>query len=175
LEFVSSEELEDLVPVGRAFEVAEIGLHVSRKNSQRCRFSDSVCAYKSEDLSRPGDREPMELETVCSVSMSDLAFESLGQVDDLDGFERTPFDAHAASNAHVLGDKADLACFGDFNAHLSGLVDGAGLEALLGALLRLALVGVDDRDSKFLGIHIRGILQPNAGQPFSCVFTYLDK
>ena len=49
----------------------------------------------------------MEFEGVSAVSVSNLRFKSLGQVDDLDGFEWTLLDAHATANTQVFRNKAN--------------------------------------------------------------------
>ena len=89
----------------------------------------------------------MQLKAVCSITMRDLVFKPLGQVDDLNGLEGAPLDAHTAPNTQGLGNEADLGSLGNFNALLSGLVDGARFSTLEGTLLGFALVRVDDCDS----------------------------
>jgi len=95
----------------------------------------------------------MQLEAVGSVAVSDLALESLGQVDDFDCLEGTPFDAHAAAVTQVLRDEADGRGGSHFDAHFADFVDGANLGALLSALLGLALIRVDDCDSELIVCH----------------------
>jgi hypothetical protein len=41
----------------------------------------------------------MQLEAVCRVSMGDLSFQVGGQIDDIDGVERTLFGADTTTNA----------------------------------------------------------------------------
>lgn len=95
----------------------------------------------------------MQLEAIGSVSVSNLSLEAFGQVDDLNSLERTSLDTHAAANAHDFRYKADFAGLSDLNAEFVGLVDWAGLLALLRALFGLAFVGIDYCNSQFLGVH----------------------
>jgi len=89
----------------------------------------------------------MELKAVCTVPMCDLIFESLRQINDLNGLKRASLDAHTASDTEHFRNPADFTRGSHINALLSGFVDGAGLEALLGAFLGFALVRVDNCDS----------------------------
>ena len=101
----------------------------------------------------------MELETVHTISVGHLLFESLRQVDDRNGFERTLLYAKVATDAHGFGDHLDLTCLCDLNTNLTGLVDRTGLRALESASFWLApfriynsnpiLIRLHD-DSKFL-------------------------
>ena len=95
----------------------------------------------------------MQLEAVCAVTMGHLVLEALGQVDDLNGLEGALLDAHTATNAERLRNEADLVKLGNFNTNLARLVHGARLRTLERALLGLALVRVDDRNSQFFTFH----------------------
>ena len=49
----------------------------------------------------------------------------------------------------MFGDEADSRGLPHFDTHFACLVEGANLCALLTALLGLALIGIDNGDSKF--------------------------
>ena len=49
----------------------------------------------------------MQLEAVGAVAMRHLLLQALGQVDNLDGLEGTPLDAHATTVTQVLRDEAN--------------------------------------------------------------------
>ena len=102
----------------------------------------------------------MKLERVSSVSVCDLIFKSLREVNDVDSLIRTSLDAHTATDAKGFGDKANLAIFGDLDTKFALLVDGACLGALERALLGFTLVRVDDCDSKLVCVHF--IIKNNA-------------
>lgn len=78
LKFTTSEELQNFLPLWWRLELAEIGFHVSREHPQGSGFSNTVGSDQSEDLAGPGGWKPMQLETVCSVSVGDLILEALG-------------------------------------------------------------------------------------------------
>ena len=70
-------------------------------------LSDTVGSNQTQYLAWAGSGQSMEFEGVSAVSVSDLRFKSLGQVDDLDGFEWTLLDAHATANTQVFRNKAN--------------------------------------------------------------------
>lgn len=55
LQFTSSEEFEDSLPVGRGLKFTQIGLHVSTQNTQGSGFSNTIGSDESEHLTRSGD------------------------------------------------------------------------------------------------------------------------
>lgn len=82
--------------------------------------------------------------------MRDLAAQPLREVDDLDGLKRTPFDTHSAANAKLLGNEANGRAGLDLNTYFSIFVNWTLLGALLPALLRLALIWIDNGDSELV-------------------------
>jgi len=92
----------------------------------------------------------MQFETVGTVAMGDLASKSLRQVDNLDGSEWALLDAHAAANAEMLREEANLRGRLHVDAHLALAVEWARLGALLLALLRFALIRVDNGDPELV-------------------------
>ena len=150
LELAAAEVSQDLFPLWRILVSAEVGLQGATEDSQRRGFADSVCSDQAENFSWPWHRESMKLETVGAVSMSDLFREAFGQVDNLDGFEGATLDAQPTAEAHGFRYVADLGRSVYFNANFARFVNRACLLALLGALFRLALVGVDNRDSQLI-------------------------
>ena len=95
----------------------------------------------------------MELERVGTISVGDLVLESFGEVDDLDGLVGAALYAHTATDAEVFGDKANFIGLGDLDAELASFVYRTGLGAFERALLGLALVGVDNRNTELFGVH----------------------
>ena len=90
----------------------------------------------------------MELECVLTVSVSSLTVKSFGQVNDADGLERASLDALTATDTKGFRNVTDFASFSDFDALLVLLIQRTDLSAFLGALIWLALVGVDNGDSE---------------------------
>ena len=86
--------------------------------------------------------------------MRNLRLESLRQVDDFDGLEWASLDAHTTTNAEVLGDEADRRVGLHIDAEFACLVKRANFRTFLPALLRLALIGIDNCDSKFVVAHV---------------------
>ena len=113
---------------------------------------------KSEDLAGAGCWQTMKLEGVGSIAMSDLLREALGEVNDLDGFERAALYTHAAPDAERLTDEANSRGRENLDAYLACFVHGTCLLALLLAFLWLALIRVDNGNSEFVfcaRFHIR--------------------
>lgn len=71
-------------------EFTKIGFQFSTQDLQRRTLSNTVRSDQTEYLTRSRCRETMKLEGVGRVSMSDLGFQICWQVDNVDGFERTP-------------------------------------------------------------------------------------
>lgn len=92
----------------------------------------------------------MKFERIGSISVSGLTAQTLGEVDDLDGFEGAAFDAHTATNAEVLGDEANCRSWFNVDAQLALQVQRALASALLLALLWFALIRVDNGDSELV-------------------------
>ena len=85
--------------------------------------------------------------------MRHLAFQSLRQVDDFNRLKGTALDAHTTAVTQLLRDEADLRGGLHIDAHLSDLVHGARLGALLPTLLGLALIWVNNCDSELIIRH----------------------
>jgi hypothetical protein len=130
LKFGTTEVSQDLLPVRRVLEATKVGLQLASQNLQCGTLSDTVGTNQTQDLSRSGHGQTVQLEAVGGVTVGDLALEVCGQVDDLDGVEGALLGADTASDTQ-----------------LSGLDDGTRLLALLATFLRLALVRVDDGDT----------------------------
>jgi hypothetical protein len=77
----------------------------------------------------------VKLEAVGRVTVGDLRLEVGGQVDNVDGIERTFLGADTATDTETLGDEGDFGLVGDFNTELAGTDDGAGFLALLTTFL----------------------------------------
>lgn len=67
--------------------------------------------------------------------MGDLALKIGGQVDDVDGAERTLFGTDTTSNTETLGDKRDLRLGSDFDAEFASANHRARLLTLLTTFL----------------------------------------
>jgi hypothetical protein len=88
LQLGATEVAEDLLPVRRVLEATQIGLQFARKDLEGCRFSDTVGADQSEHLSRPGNRQPVQLEAVLRIPVGGVLFQVARQIDDVDCLER---------------------------------------------------------------------------------------
>ena len=86
--------------------------------------------------------------------MRDLGLKSFGQVDNLDGLEWASLDAHTATNAEVLRDKADRGVRPHIDTKLACFVKRTNLSTLLPALFRLALIRIDNCDSHLVVSHV---------------------
>ena len=141
LEFGATEVLQDLLPVWRVIVSAQIGFELATKNLQRCALANTVCANESQNLTRAGHGQPVELEAVGRVSMGDLGLEVRGQVDDVDGVEGAFLRADTAADAEALRDEGDFGRVGDLDAQLARADNGTRLLAFLPAFLRLLVGG----------------------------------
>lgn len=150
LQLAASEVLKHGLPVWGAFEFSEVRTHVASQNSEGGRFSDTVLTDKTKNLTRAGRRQSVELEGIGSVSVSGLTGQTFGQVNNADSVEGTPLDTLTTTDTERLGNEADGGGWHNLNAELADLVDGALLAALLLALLWLALIRVDNRNSNFV-------------------------
>lgn len=81
----------------------------------------------------------MKLECVGAISVSDLALEVRGQVDDSDSVEGALLGADTATDAEGLGDEGEARGGRDFDTELSATDDGTRLLAFLTALARATL------------------------------------
>lgn len=80
--------------------------------------------------------------------MRGLLLQIRRQIDDRDRFERTFLHTNTATDAQLLTDRRNLIGRRHLNAQLARTHHRTGSFALLIASLRLALVLVDDRDSR---------------------------
>ena len=154
LQLTATEVLQHFFPLGRLFEVAQIRPHVAAQNAEGRRLADAVRTHESQHLAGTWGRKSVQLEAVSAVPVRHLTLQAFGQVDDFDGLEGAALDAHTTTNTHVLGDHANCRRGFHINAQFALLIDRAGLDALLPALLGLALIGVDDCDSELCIRHI---------------------
>jgi hypothetical protein len=135
LQLGTTEVLEDLLPVRGVVVAAEVGLQLAAQNLQSSTLSGTVTTNKTQDLTRSGHGQSVELETVGRVTVGDLRLEVGGQVDDVDGIERTFLGTDTATDTETLRDEGDLGRVFDLNTELSGTDDGAGFLALLTTFL----------------------------------------
>jgi hypothetical protein len=90
----------------------------------------------------------MEFETICTISMSCLAAQVLGQIDNLDGFIWAAFNAHTATNAECLRNESNRRRFFNIDTNFTDFVSGTCFLAFKGTLFRFALIRVDNGDSE---------------------------
>lgn len=134
LKLGTTEMLDDVLPVRRILEAAQVRFELAAENFQSGTLSDTVGSNKTEHLVRTRHGQAVELEAVGAITVGDLALEVGGQVDDGDGVEGAFLGADTATNAERLGDKGEAGIRGNFNAELAAANDRAGLFALLSAL-----------------------------------------
>lgn len=77
----------------------------------------------------------MELEAVGGIPVGDLTLQVGGQVDNVNGAERTFLRADTATDTQALGNECDLRLVGHLNTEFTGPDNGAGLFALLTTFL----------------------------------------
>jgi hypothetical protein len=135
LQLRTTEVLENLLPVRGVVEAAEVGLQLAAQNLQGSTLSGTVTTNETQNLTRSGHRQSVELEAVGRVTVGDLRLEVGGQVDDVDGIERTFLRANTATDTETLGDEGNLGCVFNLNTELAGTDDGTGLLAFLTTFL----------------------------------------
>lgn len=81
----------------------------------------------------------MKLEAVGAISVSDLALEVGGQVDNGDGVKRALLGADTTTDAKGLGNEGEAGIRGDFDTELATSNNRARFLAFLSALARTAL------------------------------------
>lgn len=160
LQLGTTEVLEDLLPVRGIVVAAEVGLQLAAQNLQGSTLSGTVTTNKTQDLTRSGHGQSVELEAVGRVTVGDLRFEVGGQVDNVDGIERTFLRADTATDTETLRDEGDLGRAVDLNTKLSGTDDGARFLALLttflcGQLERVPVGWSYETFERTLGLHCR--------------------
>jgi len=142
LQLGTTEVLENLLPVRGVVVAAEVGLQLAAQNLQGSTLSGTVTTNETQDLTRSGHGQSVELEAVGRVTVGDLRLEVGGQVDNVDGIERTFLGTDTATNTETLGDEGNLGGVVDLNTELSSTDDGARFLALLTTFLCGWLEGV---------------------------------
>ena len=117
--------LQDLLPIRWIIISSKVWLQLATQNLQSRTLSDTVCSHQSQHLSGPRHGQPVKLEAIRRITMSDLALQIGGKVDDVDGIKRTLLWANTATNAKALRNKGDLRLGGNFDTELAGSDDGA--------------------------------------------------
>lgn len=125
MQFRTTEVLQDLLPVRRVIVAAQVGLELSTQNLQRGTLADTVGSDKTKDLARTGHGQTVQLETVGRVTVGDLGLQVGGQVDNVDGTERTLLGTDTTTNAQALGNEGDLRLGSHFDTKLTRANDGA--------------------------------------------------
>ena len=131
--------LDNILPVRRVVETAQVGLQLSGQNLQGSTLADTVCSNQTEDHSGTGHGQTVELEAVGRVAVGNLTLKVGGQVDNGDGAEGALLGADTASDAETLRDEGQAGLRGDFDTELAAADDGAGFLAFLTTFLRFAL------------------------------------
>ena len=70
--------LQNLSPLGRLLEIAQVRPHVTAENAEGRRLADTVGAYEAKYLTRAWRWQSMQLEAIRAVAMCHLAFKTLG-------------------------------------------------------------------------------------------------
>ena len=112
----ASEVLDDVLPVRRIVELAQVRLEFSTEDLQCSALSDTVCSNETQHVSWSGHRQPVQLEAVGGISVGHLALEVRGQVDDGDGAERALLGTDTTSDAEGLGNEGESGVRRHFNA-----------------------------------------------------------
>jgi hypothetical protein len=141
LKLGTAKVLDNVLPIRRVVVSAQVGLELSTKNLQSGTLSNTVCSDQTKNLAGSGHGQTVQLETVGSISVGDLAFEVGGQVDDGDGVKRALLGADTATDTEGLGDECQLRVGLDLNTEFSAANDGARLFALLSTFSRATLKG----------------------------------
>ena len=98
LELGASEVLDHVVPIRGVFVAAQVGLELAAENLQCRALSNTVGSDQTQNVSRSGHRQTVELEAVGRVSMGDLRLEIGRQVDNRDSAERALLRADTTSD-----------------------------------------------------------------------------
>mmetsp|Transcript_11127 Transcript_11127/g.24519 ORF Transcript_11127/g.24519 Transcript_11127/m.24519 type:complete len:258 (-) Transcript_11127:387-1160(-) len=124
LQIRSTEMNQNLLPIRRTIVSSEIGLHLSSKNLQGGRLSNTIGTDQSQHLSRTRHGKTMQLEAVGSVTMGGIAFQILGKVDNVDCLKRTFFDADTTSNTEWFGEVGNLGLWAYFDTEFAKFDNG---------------------------------------------------
>ena len=137
LQLRAAEVFQDFLPVGWVVVSAEVWLELSTEYSECRALSDAVCSYKPQHLPWSRRRQPVELEAVGRIAVSDLSLEVGRQIDDMNGAKRAFLGTDTTADAKAFGYEGDLGLGGDLNAEFAGSNDRTGLFALLTTFLKL--------------------------------------
>jgi len=91
----------------------------------------------------------MKLETICTISVCYLIFQTFWQIDNLNCLVRTPVDAQTTTDTQDFRNERNLRSLCYFNTNLASLVDRACLCTIQITFFRFALVSVDDCNAGF--------------------------
>jgi hypothetical protein len=157
LQLRTTEVLQNLLPVRRIVVAAQVRLQLATQNLQGSTLADTVCSDETENLTRAGHGQTVQLEAVGGVTVGDLGLQVGGQVDDGDGTEGTLLGADTATDAKGFGDKGDLRFGGHFNAKLTRANHGARLLALLTTFLLRIELAFETQLGMLFPIHTFGL------------------
>jgi hypothetical protein len=143
----------DLRPQGWIVEATKIRSHLSRQDLQGRTLTNTVCPDQTEYLTGSWSRKTMQLEAVRAETMRGLTSEVLGEINDLNGFERASLNANTAADTESLRNKGDFRVLPDLNTQFSSPYNRTRLSTFLHTFLRLALVFADDGNTESLLIH----------------------
>ena len=102
LQFTATEVFKDFFPFWWLGKFSEVRSHITAQNTQGCRLSNTVSTHETKNLASSRNWKSVQLEAIGTISMGDLRLEPLGEIDNFDSLERTPFDAHTTANTEVL-------------------------------------------------------------------------
>lgn len=120
LKLGAAEILENLLPVRRIIVSTQVWFELATENLQSSTLPDTVCSYQTQNLPRTWCGQSMQLEAVRRVTVGHLGFQIGGEIDDMDGTERTLLGADTTSDAKAFGNKGDLGFRRNFDAELAG-------------------------------------------------------
>lgn len=140
--------LNDILPIRGVIVTAQVGLELAAENLQGGTLSDTVGSYETKNLTGSGHRQTMQLKTVGTITVGDLAFQIGRQVDDGDGVKGAFLRANTTSNAQRLRNEGEARLRRDFDAELSTADDRARLFTLLTTLSRTTLFGEGNESAR---------------------------
>lgn len=98
LQFTASKVLKHGFPIRRVLKLTKVWSHITAKNTQSCRFANTILPHKSQNLTWTRSGQSMKLKRVRSIPMRSLWLKTFGQIDDSNSFERTESDTHTATD-----------------------------------------------------------------------------
>jgi len=123
LQLGATEVLDNVLPVGRVVESAQVGLELAAQDLESRTLADTVGSDQTQDVAGARHGETVELEAVGGIAVGDLAVEVGGQVDDGDGAKGAALGADTATDTELLRDEGNAR----FRGHLGGgLLGGTG-------------------------------------------------